>query len=111
MGGYKVIYLIFVPSNDYPSGLSCSPVNTQVCLKNQSSYIYEQQSYFLWQQLSLLQKKAVVSTQKGKEFTDISNEYASGKGKWMVMFWWPKDFKLPVCPTEIAEVQQKVQRF
>jgi peroxiredoxin (alkyl hydroperoxide reductase subunit C) len=47
-------------------------------------------------------KQAVVSTEKGKEFADLSNEIHSAKGKWMVMFWWPKDFTF-VCPTEIAE--------
>jgi alkyl hydroperoxide reductase subunit AhpC len=44
-------------------------------------------------------KKAVVSIEKGKEITEISN--ASFAGKWAVMFWWPKDFTF-VCPTEIA---------
>ena len=47
-------------------------------------------------------KKAVVSIEKGKEFTEITQEYASADGKWTVMFWWPKDFTF-VCPTEIAE--------
>jgi alkyl hydroperoxide reductase subunit AhpC len=35
-------------------------------------------------------KQSVVSIEKGKEFADITNEVH--KGKWMVMFWWPKDF-------------------
>jgi peroxiredoxin (alkyl hydroperoxide reductase subunit C) len=55
-------------------------------------------------------KKAVVSTQKGKEFTEISNDYAAAKGKWTVMFWWPKDFTF-VCPTEIAEFNKKFSDF
>ena len=33
-------------------------------------------------------------------FYQVSNE--SFKGKWMVVFFWPKDFTF-VCPTEIAE--------
>ncbi|MFB1481226.1 peroxiredoxin [Corallococcus sp. RDP092CA] len=44
--------------------------------------------------------KAVVSLEKGKEFKDISN--ADQKGKWTVLFAWPKDFTF-ICPTEIAE--------
>jgi lipoyl-dependent peroxiredoxin subunit C len=55
-------------------------------------------------------KKAVVSIEKGKEFIDISNDYASAKGKWTVMFWWPKDFTF-VCPTEIAEFNKKYSDF
>jgi peroxiredoxin (alkyl hydroperoxide reductase subunit C) len=43
--------------------------------------------------------KAVVSTDPKTAFTDISNE--SDKGKWKVVFFWPKDFTF-VCPTEIA---------
>jgi len=55
-------------------------------------------------------KKAVVSTEKGKEFIEINNEYASAGGKWTVMFWWPKDFTF-VCPTEIAEFNKKANDF
>ena len=47
-------------------------------------------------------KKSVVSIEKGKEFADISSNEHKDSGKWMVMFWWPKDFTF-VCPTEIAE--------
>jgi peroxiredoxin (alkyl hydroperoxide reductase subunit C) len=42
---------------------------------------------------------AVVSLEKGKEFTTINDE--SFEGKWKVYFFWPKDFTF-VCPTEIA---------
>ncbi len=55
-------------------------------------------------------KKAVVSIEKGKEFIEITNEYAGAEGKWMVMFWWPKDFTF-VCPTEIAEFNKKNNEF
>jgi peroxiredoxin (alkyl hydroperoxide reductase subunit C) len=42
---------------------------------------------------------AAVSLEKGKQFKDLSlNDY---KGKWKVVFFWPKDFTF-VCPTEIA---------
>lgn len=53
-------------------------------------------------------KKAVVSTEKGKEFVDLKNEDLSGK--WTVMFWWPKDFTF-VCPTEIAEFNRNYEEF
>jgi lipoyl-dependent peroxiredoxin subunit C len=55
-------------------------------------------------------KKAVVSTEKGKEFYDLSSEEIKGSGKWMVMFWWPKDFTF-VCPTEIAEFNNHYTDF
>jgi lipoyl-dependent peroxiredoxin subunit C len=55
-------------------------------------------------------KKAVVSIEKGKEFIDITNDYAGKDGKWTVMFWWPKDFTF-VCPTEIAEFNKKFSDF
>ena len=45
------------------------------------------------------QVKAVVSSQPGKQFTDLTNR--SFEGKWKVYFFWPKDFTF-VCPTEIA---------
>jgi peroxiredoxin (alkyl hydroperoxide reductase subunit C) len=43
--------------------------------------------------------KAVVSTDPKTAFTQISD--ASDKGKWKIVFFWPKDFTF-VCPTEIA---------
>jgi len=55
-------------------------------------------------------KKAVVSTEKGKEFSEITSEDHKKDGKWMVMFWWPKDFTF-VCPTEIAEFNKHVGDF
>jgi len=42
---------------------------------------------------------ATVSLDKGKEFSDITQD--SYKGKWKCYFFWPKDFTF-VCPTEIA---------
>ncbi len=44
--------------------------------------------------------KAAVSSDINTAFQDVSN--ASYKGKWLVVFFWPKDFTF-VCPTEIAE--------
>lgn len=55
-------------------------------------------------------KTAVVSTEKGKEFTEISNELHTGDNKWLVLFWWPKDFTF-VCPTEIAEFNRHALDF
>ncbi len=53
-------------------------------------------------------KISTVSIEKGKEFQEISNE--DMKGRWTVMFWWPKDFTF-VCPTEIAEFNQSFSEF
>lgn len=55
-------------------------------------------------------KKAVVSIEAGKEFAEISTNDHTKEGKWMVMFWWPKDFTF-VCPTEIAEFNKKTGDF
>ncbi len=44
--------------------------------------------------------KATVSTDLKTAFTEINDK--SYKGKWLVVFFWPKDFTF-VCPTEIAE--------
>jgi alkyl hydroperoxide reductase subunit AhpC len=43
--------------------------------------------------------KAVVSTDPGTAFKDFTQD--SDKGKWKLVFFWPKDFTF-VCPTEIA---------
>jgi len=59
-------------------------------------------------QFPAFKKKAVVSIEKGKEFQDISNDIH--QDKWMVMFWWPKDFTF-VCPTEIAEFNKNAGAF
>lgn len=47
-------------------------------------------------------KTSVTNLEAGKEFETLSNEYHLKEGKWMVIFWWPKDFTF-VCPTEIIE--------
>lgn len=44
--------------------------------------------------------KATVSSQLKDAFTTITNK--SYEGKWLVLFFWPKDFTF-VCPTEIVE--------
>lgn len=43
--------------------------------------------------------KATVSNEIETAFEDVTND--SYKGKWLVVFFWPKDFTF-VCPTEIA---------
>ncbi|QQP90241.1 peroxiredoxin [Skermanella sp. TT6] len=43
--------------------------------------------------------KAVVSTDMKEAFAQITDR--SFEGKWLVVFFWPKDFTF-VCPTEIA---------
>ncbi|MFN4235373.1 MAG: peroxiredoxin [Bacteroidia bacterium] len=55
-------------------------------------------------------KTAVVSLEQGKEFTTITNNIHLNENKWMVMFWWPKDFTF-VCPTEIAEFNKNFEEF
>src|SRR5262245_28253293 len=51
---------------------------------------------------------AVVSREKGKEFTTISNKDIAGN--WAVVFFWPMDFTF-VCPTEIAEFNREWSDF
>lgn len=55
-------------------------------------------------------KQAVVSTEQGKEFFELSSEEQFKTGNWTVMFWWPKDFTF-VCPTEIAEFNKHFGDF
>ncbi len=50
-------------------------------------------------------KLAVVSLNHGQEFQQVNNTIYSASGKWMVMFWWPKDFTF-VCPTELVEFNE-----
>ncbi len=52
--------------------------------------------------------QAVVSLEKNKEFTEISNKTI--KGSWSVLFFWPMDFTF-VCPTEIAEFNKEAKNF
>jgi len=52
--------------------------------------------------------KATVSSDIKTAFKDISN--ADYKGKWLVTFFWPKDFTF-VCPTEIAEFGKLTKDF
>ncbi|HEY8514780.1 MAG TPA: peroxiredoxin [Candidatus Binatia bacterium] len=52
--------------------------------------------------------RAAVSLEKGKEFKDVTNK--DFPGKWIVLFFWPKDFTF-VCPTEIAEFGRRTKDF
>ncbi|WP_434388129.1 peroxiredoxin [Melittangium boletus] len=52
--------------------------------------------------------KAVVSLEKGKEFKEINQD--TYKGKWQIIFFWPKDFTF-ICPTEIAEFGKHDKEF
>ncbi len=52
--------------------------------------------------------KATVSLDMKHAFQDITNE--TYKGKWVVAFFWPKDFTF-VCPTEIAEFGKLNKEF
>ena len=51
-----------------------------------------------------------LSVLPNKDFGDISSEDHKKDGKWLVMFWYPKDFTF-VCPTEIAEFNNKYDVF
>ena len=52
--------------------------------------------------------QATISLDRGKEFTQISNQ--SYPGQWLVLFSWPMDFTF-VCPTEIAEFGKRNEDF
>jgi len=52
--------------------------------------------------------QAAVSLDKGKEFSEITDQTYSGK--WLVLFAWPMDFTF-VCPTEIAEFGKRDADF
>ncbi|HEX3769272.1 MAG TPA: redoxin domain-containing protein, partial [Polyangiaceae bacterium] len=51
---------------------------------------------------------ACVSTEKDKEFKDVSSK--DFPGKWLVLYTYPKDFTF-VCPTEIVEFDKNVKAF
>jgi peroxiredoxin (alkyl hydroperoxide reductase subunit C) len=55
-------------------------------------------------------KTSVVSIEKGKEFVEITSQDHVTAAKWLVMFWYPKDFTF-VCPTEIAEFNKNWEEF
>ncbi len=64
----------------------------------------------LGQKFPDFKKTSVVSLEKGSEFYDITSQDHINGDKWMVMFWWPKDFTF-VCPTEIAAFNDRVEDF
>lgn len=52
--------------------------------------------------------KAATSSEPTTDFPTISND--SYKGKWLCVFFWPKDFTF-VCPTEIASFGKMTPEF
>lgn len=63
------------------------------------------------QKFPSFEKTAVVSIEKGKEFTTLtSDQLVNDNNQWTVIFWWPKDFTF-VCPTEIAEFNRSYSEF
>lgn len=46
----------------------------------------------------------------GREFQDISLKQYTDADKWVVLFFYPKDFTF-VCPTELVEFNSKVDEF
>ncbi|HAQ20442.1 MAG TPA: alkyl hydroperoxide reductase [Prolixibacteraceae bacterium] len=45
-----------------------------------------------------------------KQFGEITEADHKKEGKWMVMFWYPKDFTF-ICPTEIVEFNKNHDKF
>ena len=45
-----------------------------------------------------------------KEFGEITSNDHKSEGKWMVIFWYPKDFTF-ICPTEIVEFNNNHDKF
>lgn len=64
----------------------------------------------LGQKFPEFKKKATVSIKPGKEFSEITNKEHIAEKKWLVMFWYPKDFTF-VCPTEIIEFNRMRAEF
>ncbi len=64
----------------------------------------------LGQKFPEFKKKATVSVAPGNEFAEITNNDHIAKKRWMVMFWYPKDFTF-VCPTEIVDFDEKFSEF
>lgn len=64
----------------------------------------------LGEKFPVMEKKAVVSIEPGKEFQSIRTDENVKSKKWMVMFWYPKDFTF-ICPTEIAEFNRNFEEF
>jgi peroxiredoxin (alkyl hydroperoxide reductase subunit C) len=54
--------------------------------------------------------EACVSREKGREFAFISSAELKKQGKWMMIFFWPKDFTF-VCPTEIIGFNDRFGDF
>jgi len=52
-------------------------------------------------------KTAIMSD---KTFAEIKSDHHKVEKKWMVMFWYPKDFTF-VCPTEIVEFNKHHNKF
>ena len=52
----------------------------------------------------------VDSIEKGKEFFHMGYTDNLNDGRWMVMFWYPKDFTF-ICPTELAELNRSYDEF
>jgi peroxiredoxin (alkyl hydroperoxide reductase subunit C) len=45
-----------------------------------------------------------------KQFGEVTSDDHKKAGKWMVMFWYPKDFTF-ICPTEIIEFNNNHSKF
>jgi lipoyl-dependent peroxiredoxin subunit C len=54
--------------------------------------------------------EACVSRDHGKEFTNVASKELRKDDKWLVIFFWPKDFTF-VCPTEIKGFDDRFGDF
>lgn len=55
-------------------------------------------------------KQAVVSSEKGPKIIELTHTYSTEQDKWLIFFWWPKDFTF-ICPTEIISFQKNMDEF
>jgi peroxiredoxin (alkyl hydroperoxide reductase subunit C) len=62
------------------------------------------------QQFPEFSLEACVTREKGKEFATISSTELKKQGKWMTVFFWPRDFTF-VCPTEIKGFNDRFTEF
>jgi alkyl hydroperoxide reductase subunit AhpC len=102
------------PPVGVPAGTNIHENHPKTIMSNEtkaSVQMTQQRIVGLGSRFPVFKKKAVVSTEKGKEFTDITSDDLTNKpGQWTVMFWWPKDFTF-VCPTEIAGFNKAINEF
>jgi len=104
------IFKIYLINNECNVIFAASKSKKSLVCKSKRVVIMKNVILSVGSEFPEFKKTAVVSIEKGKEFYELSSEELKNSGKWMVMFWWPKDFTF-VCPTEIAEFNKHAQDF